>query len=108
MRVLSALPQHDLTEVSAAACAAEEAGYDGLLTMENQNEPFLALAVAAVNTRRVTLGTAVAIARRFGGVADGVYARAAEGDAAFLPPDLVQDIRRIPSPFQGHRTSWSD
>ena len=100
MRVLSALPQHDLTEVPAAACAAEEAGYDGLLTMENQNEPFLALAVAAVNTRQVTL-------RRFGGVADGVYARAAEGDAAFLPPDLVQDIRRIPSPFQGHRTSWS-
>jgi len=63
MRVLSALPQHDLTEVPAAAC--------------------------------------------FGGVADGVYARAAEGGAAFLPPDLVQDIRRIPSPFQAHRTSWS-
>ncbi|HTK88796.1 MAG TPA: TIGR03617 family F420-dependent LLM class oxidoreductase [Verrucomicrobiae bacterium] len=62
MRVLSALPQYDLTEVPAAARAAEEAGYDGLLTMENQNEPFLALAVAAVNTRRVTLGTAVAIA----------------------------------------------
>jgi hypothetical protein len=41
------------------------------------------------------------------GVADGIYARAAEGDAAFLPPDLVQDIRRIPSPFQGHRTSWA-
>jgi alkanesulfonate monooxygenase SsuD/methylene tetrahydromethanopterin reductase-like flavin-dependent oxidoreductase (luciferase family) len=62
MRVLSALPQHDLTEVPAAARGAEDAGYDGLLTMENQNEPFLALAVAAVNTRRVRLGTAVAIA----------------------------------------------
>ena len=62
MRVLSALPQHDLTEVPAAARAAEAAGYDGLLTMENQNEPFLALAVAAVSTQRVSLGTAVAIA----------------------------------------------
>jgi probable F420-dependent oxidoreductase len=62
MRVLSALPQYDLTEVPTAARAAEEAGYDGLLTMENQHEPFLALAVAAVNTRRVALGTAVAIA----------------------------------------------
>jgi probable F420-dependent oxidoreductase len=62
MRVLSALPQHDLTEVPASARAAEAAGYDGLLTMENQNEPFLALAVAAVATQRVSLGTAVAIA----------------------------------------------
>jgi hypothetical protein len=96
MRVLSALPQHDLTEVPAAARAAEEAGYD-----------VLALAVAAVNTRRMTLGTAGAIGRRFGGGGDGIYARAAEGDAAFLPPDLVQDIRRLPSPFQSHRTSWS-
>lgn len=62
MRVMSTLPQDDLLEVPAEARAAEAAGYDGLLTMENRNEPFLALAVAAAHTRRVHLGTAIAIA----------------------------------------------
>ena len=34
----------------------------GLLTMENKHDPFLAHAIAAVNTERVELGTSVAIA----------------------------------------------
>lgn len=62
MRVLSALTQEDLNDVTAAARAAEAAGYDGLLTMENKHNPFLALGVAAVATTRVELATAVAIA----------------------------------------------
>jgi probable F420-dependent oxidoreductase len=62
MRVLNTLPQADLRTTAAAAIAAEEAGYDGLLTMENKHDPFLAHAIAAVNTDRIELGTSVAIA----------------------------------------------
>lgn len=62
MRVLTSLPQDDLRKTTAAAQAAEAAGYDGALTMENKNDPFLAHAIAAVSTERLQLGTSVAIA----------------------------------------------
>src|SRR3954464_14205968 len=62
MRVLNNLPQADLRTTAEAARAAEAAGYDGLLTMENKHDPFLAHAIAAVNTDRIELGTSVAIA----------------------------------------------
>lgn len=62
MRVLTSLPQDDLRKTAAAAQAAETAGYDGALTMENKNDPFLAHAIAAVSTERMQLGTSVAIA----------------------------------------------
>ena len=62
MRILTTLPQNDLNAVPAAVAAAEVAGYDGALTMENRHEPFLALAVAATASSRIDLGTAVAIA----------------------------------------------
>ena len=62
MRILTTLPQDDLTQVPAVARAAEAAGYDGLVTSENKNDPFLAHGVAAVNTTRVGLYTGVAIA----------------------------------------------
>jgi len=62
VRVFATLPQDDLNEVPQAARAAEAVGYDGLVTMENRNEPFLALAVAAVNSTRIGLATGIAIA----------------------------------------------
>ena len=62
MRILTTLPQNDLNLVPAAVAAAEAAGFDGALTMENRHEPFLALAVAATASARIELGTAVAIA----------------------------------------------
>ena len=62
MRVLNTLPQADLRLTAASAVASETAGYDGLLTMENKHDPFLAHAIAAVNTAWVELGTSVAIA----------------------------------------------
>ncbi len=40
----------------------EEAGYSGLWTTENRNDPFLAITRAADATSRITLGTGVAIA----------------------------------------------
>ncbi len=55
MRILTTLPQEDLNDIPAAARAAEAAGYDGLVTSENRNEPFLPLGVAAVNTTHVSL-----------------------------------------------------
>ena len=62
MRILTQLPQSDLVQVPAVARAAEAAGYDGLVTSENKNDPFLALAVAALNTTRASLQTSIAIA----------------------------------------------
>ena len=62
MRVVTTLPQQDLRLVPNASKAAENAGYDGLITMENRNNPFLAHAVAAISTDKVELATAIAIA----------------------------------------------
>jgi probable F420-dependent oxidoreductase len=44
------------------AAALEAAGYDGVWTAETQHDAFLPLATAAVATKRVTLGTAIATA----------------------------------------------
>jgi len=210
MRFLSTLPQDDLAEVPPAARAAEAAGYDGLVTSENKNDPFLALGVAAVSTSRLALHTGIAIAfsrspmpvanaswdlqvasrgrfvlglgsqvrahnenrfsvpwsapapaywpvldvhglqelgrklnvmskagpwdkmaaeisddvvrrfaavgthrqlagaiaERFGGVTDSVTLSGGYGVRQAIPPDLVQDIRRIPSAFVGFDTRW--
>ncbi len=62
MRILTPLPQDDLARVPDAARAAEAAGYDGLSTSENRNDPFLAHAIAAVSTTRLSLETSIAIA----------------------------------------------
>jgi probable F420-dependent oxidoreductase len=62
VRVLNNLPQADLRQTAEYARASEQAGYDGLMTMENKHDPFLAHAIAAVNTDRIELGTSVAIA----------------------------------------------
>jgi probable F420-dependent oxidoreductase len=61
MRVFTTVPQHDLRLVAAAAREAEAQRYDGIIAMENQHDPFLALAVAGVATERVELHTGVAI-----------------------------------------------
>ena len=61
MKIFTTLPQDDLKKVPAAA-AAEAAGYDGVMTLENRHDPFLPLAVAASATERLALLTGVAIA----------------------------------------------
>lgn len=58
---------------------------------------------AAVGTHREI---AREIERRFGGVVDALAPSGGYGVLQDLPPDLVQDLRRIPSVFAGHRTSW--
>lgn len=51
-----------LREVPALSRAIEEMGFDGLWCTETGHNPFLPLTLAAANTSRVNLGTAVAIA----------------------------------------------
>jgi probable F420-dependent oxidoreductase len=62
MKIFTTLPQDDLKKVPAAAAAAEAAGYDGVMTLENRHDPFLPLAVAATASARMQLLTSVAIA----------------------------------------------
>ena len=62
MQIMTTLPQEDLNAVLDAARAAERDGFDLIATMENRYEPFMPLAVSAISTDRIQLGTAVAIA----------------------------------------------
>jgi len=62
VKVIQTLPQADLTKVPEVAKAADETGFDVLMSMENAHDPFLALAVAAVHTQRAELGPGIAIA----------------------------------------------
>ncbi len=52
----------DLSGAAERAVALEEAGFDGLMSIETQHDPFLPLAVAAEHTRRVDLITGIAVA----------------------------------------------
>jgi probable F420-dependent oxidoreductase len=52
----------DLGDVPGIARESEALGFDGLWTAETRHEPFLPLALAAEHTRRVSLGTAIAVA----------------------------------------------
>jgi alkanesulfonate monooxygenase SsuD/methylene tetrahydromethanopterin reductase-like flavin-dependent oxidoreductase (luciferase family) len=61
MRVITQLP-NDLRRAQAAARAAEAAGFDGVVALENAHGPYLPLAAAALATERIQLGTAVAMA----------------------------------------------
>src|SRR5207253_6563189 len=61
MRVFTTVPQENLRLVPEAARAAEAERYDGIISMENKHDPFLALAVAGAATERIELHTGVAI-----------------------------------------------
>ncbi len=62
MRVAYHLPNDDIRAAMAAAEAAEAAGFDGVVALENAHGPIPPLTAAALSTSRVQLGTAVAIA----------------------------------------------
>ena len=49
-------------KVGAMATQLEEAGYDGAYTFEGQSDPFISVAAAAMNTRRMDLMTSIAVA----------------------------------------------
>lgn len=62
MRVIFHIPNDDLGKSQAASVAAEAAGFDGIVALENAHGPFPPLTVAALATKRVEIGTGVAIA----------------------------------------------
>jgi len=51
-----------LHDVAAGAQAAESMGFDALWTAETSHDPFFPLVLAAEHTRRIKLGTAIAVA----------------------------------------------
>lgn len=61
MKVHGILPA-TLADAAPLAVRAEEIGYDGLWATETANDPFLQLLLAAAATRRVQVGTAIAVA----------------------------------------------
>jgi probable F420-dependent oxidoreductase len=58
---------------------------------------------AAVGTYDVIAGE---VAKRFGGASDSVASGIRETDDPGIPPDVVQDLQRIDSPFSGYATPW--
>ena len=51
-----------LTDIARSASEGEEAGYDGLWSVETSHDPFFPLLLAAEHTSRVELGTGIAVA----------------------------------------------
>jgi probable F420-dependent oxidoreductase len=62
MRVDTGIPVHDWRAAGRAARTAEEQGFDGVVTAEIAHDPFAPLAVAALETERVQLGTGIVVA----------------------------------------------
>jgi probable F420-dependent oxidoreductase len=52
----------DLEKAGAEAKALEELGYSGIMTAETSHDPFFPLVVAALNTQKADLMTAIAVA----------------------------------------------
>ncbi|MBO0711846.1 MAG: TIGR03617 family F420-dependent LLM class oxidoreductase [Acetobacteraceae bacterium] len=62
MRLFAPLPLGDWRAAAAAARAAEDAGYDAVMTVELGHDVFAPLAVAALATSRVELTPSIAVA----------------------------------------------
>jgi probable F420-dependent oxidoreductase len=60
MKVESQLPIDDLSAVPTAVRRAEALGFDGVVVPETSHNPFMALALAAEHSSRLTLATSVA------------------------------------------------
>ena len=58
----AAITPAELQDAGPLAAAAEAAGFAGIWTSEIQHDPFLPLALAALATTRLSLGTAIALA----------------------------------------------
>ncbi|HEX8990679.1 MAG TPA: TIGR03617 family F420-dependent LLM class oxidoreductase [Anaerolineales bacterium] len=86
MNLDAALPDVPLKEVPALAQAAEEMGFDALWTSETHHDPFLPCALIAEHTRRLKMGTAIAVsfARSPANLAYTAWDLAAQSDGRFM------------------------
>jgi alkanesulfonate monooxygenase SsuD/methylene tetrahydromethanopterin reductase-like flavin-dependent oxidoreductase (luciferase family) len=64
MRVFTAIPMADWRQAGPAARAAEDAGFDAVMTVELGHDVFTPLALAALATQRVELTPSIAVASR--------------------------------------------
>ncbi len=62
MKIDTSILANNLADVSRVATAAEELGFDGIWTAEAGHDPFFPALLAAEHTRRVQIGTAIAVA----------------------------------------------
>jgi probable F420-dependent oxidoreductase len=62
MRVVTAIPRADWRQAGPAARAAEDAGFDAVMTVELDHEVFTPLALAALATQRVEVTPSIAVA----------------------------------------------
>ncbi len=62
MQVEAFIPLGNWKSIEPAAKAAEECGYDLLLSSEIAHDPFAPLVLASMHTSRITLGTNIAVA----------------------------------------------
>ena len=62
MKFDASLLTHDLTQMAALARFADENDFDGVWTFETADDPFLPLVLAAEHSRRLTVGTSIAVA----------------------------------------------
>ena len=60
--MITQIPNNDPKQSQDIARLAERAGFDGVVALENAHNPYIPLAVAAMATERIQLGTAVAMA----------------------------------------------
>ena len=61
MKVETSIPMDKWHDAGPAAVVAESSGFDGVLSFEIANDPFIPLAFAAVATKRIQLGTSIAV-----------------------------------------------
>jgi probable F420-dependent oxidoreductase len=62
MKIFTTARLEDPRHARAQYAALERIGYDGVFSFEAKHDPFIALAAAAADTRRISLGTAIAVA----------------------------------------------
>ncbi|GIS87936.1 MAG: hypothetical protein CM1200mP18_06460 [Gammaproteobacteria bacterium] len=61
MKVETGIPMDNWHETGSTAATAEALGFDGALSFEIANDPFIPLALAAMATETIRLGTSIAL-----------------------------------------------
>jgi probable F420-dependent oxidoreductase len=95
------LEVHGLQELGRKLNVMSKAGQWDAMAREISDD--VVRLFTAIGTHRELAG---AVAERFGGAADTVALSGGYGVRQDIPPDLIQDIQRIPTAFTGFPTGW--